>query len=68
MKSRYFDHRLGFYSEDNMNFNPINYKTETPKANIPRWRLEKKNKNSSISEPILKILSIHQNTLHLEII
>ena len=58
MKSRSFDHRIGFFSADYMNFNPINYKAETPKANISRWRLEKKNKNQLISNPVKPITFI----------
>ncbi|WP_417445285.1 zinc-dependent metalloprotease [Joostella sp.] len=58
MKSRPFDHRMGFFSADNMSFNTINYKAETPKANIARWRLEKKNKGASISEPVKPITFI----------
>tara|TARA_R110002033_G_scaffold154167_2_gene190598 strand:+ start:5502 stop:7817 length:2316 start_codon:yes stop_codon:yes gene_type:complete len=63
MKSRPFDHRMGFSSEDFMNFNAINFKAETPKANIARWRLEKKNKGRSISDPVKPITFILSNTI-----
>ncbi|WP_299780519.1 zinc-dependent metalloprotease [uncultured Formosa sp.] len=63
MKSRAFDHRMGFFSEDIMNFNPINYKAETPKANIGRWRLEKKYKDSVISDPVKPITFLLSNAI-----
>ncbi|WP_103192135.1 zinc-dependent metalloprotease [Formosa algae] len=63
MKSRLFNHRMGFSSEDIMRFNPINYKAETPKANIGRWRLEKKYKDSALSDPVKPITFILSNDI-----
>ncbi|GGK22039.1 hypothetical protein GCM10007962_15250 [Yeosuana aromativorans] len=63
MKSRPFDHRMGFFSADNMSFNTINYRAETPKANILRWRLEKKYKDRSISDPVKPITFILPNSI-----
>ncbi|REE07797.1 uncharacterized protein DUF5117 [Winogradskyella pacifica] len=54
MKARLFDHRMGFYSEDN--YSEINAFPRTKKASITRWRMEKKHKNKKISEPINPIV------------
>lgn len=55
MTPRFFDHRMGFSSEDQSSSSTINYKPESPLANITRWRLEKKDSDLAMSEPIKPI-------------
>ncbi|MCK0159047.1 zinc-dependent metalloprotease [Allomuricauda sp. F6463D] len=49
MKSRRFDYRMGFFDDaiDQIHFDLIN-----KKANITRWRLEKKFKDQEVSVPV----------------
>lgn len=53
MISREFDHRMGFFAEDENSF--INHFPRHAKACIARWRLEKPNSNKVISKPIQPI-------------
>lgn len=54
MESRLSDNRMGYKYEDE--YSVINHTAETFIGNIARWRLEKKNKNATISEPIKPIV------------
>lgn len=54
MMSRLFDHRMGFKNEDENG--TISYYQKTSKASIMRWRLVKKDKNKTLSEPIKPIV------------
>lgn len=49
MRPRLFDHRMGFATEDL-------YETTPSIGSIMRWRLEKKHKDSLISEPVRPII------------
>lgn len=49
MTSRGFDHRMGFFAEDENSF--INHYPKHAKGSIARWRLEKRHRNNSVSEP-----------------
>lgn len=49
MSFRRFDHRMGFFAEDENSF--INHFPKQAKASIARWRLEKQDNNSDISIP-----------------
>lgn len=53
MRPRLFDHRIGYFIEDELS--AINHFPKHAKASISRWRLEKKYKNKQISEPITAI-------------
>ncbi|WP_161496095.1 zinc-dependent metalloprotease [Zobellia sp. OII3] len=53
MKPRRFDYRMGFFCEDVKS--PINHMTKSAKANISRWRLEKKYPDRPLSIPIQSI-------------
>src|SRR5690606_11834569 len=55
MKARAYDHRMGFFPETKSRTNFRGSKAENTVANITRWRLEKKNKNKSISIPVKPI-------------
>lgn len=52
MKGRAFDYRMGFNNE---RINDIPYASHNSKANISRWRLEKKHKDQEVSEPVVPI-------------
>ncbi|MBX7170582.1 MAG: zinc-dependent metalloprotease [Pyrinomonadaceae bacterium] len=55
MMPRLFDERVGYFSTSNMN-----YGLDTQKASertfITRWRLEKKDPNAAVSEPVKQIV------------
>ncbi|TXG39573.1 zinc-dependent metalloprotease [Seonamhaeicola maritimus] len=55
MKPRKFDYRMGFFNEEK---NSISHGMKNTKANIIRWRIEKRNKNKKISVPIKPITFI----------
>ncbi|MHA7944925.1 zinc-dependent metalloprotease [Formosa sp. 3Alg 14/1] len=54
MVPRLFDYRMGFDVEDNSTF--IQDKALHNRANITRWRLEKKYPNKALSVPVLPII------------
>ena len=54
MEPRLFDHRMGYFCEDQ--YSAINAYPKHAKASIMRWRLEKKHKNKKVSEPIEPIV------------
>lgn len=57
MNARRYDYRMGFYDEF---FTAHNYGTENRKANITKWRLQKRNNTKEIdvpTDPITFILS-----------
>ena len=53
MAPRLFDYRMGYSVEDENSF--INHSPKSEKASITRWRLEKKDKDKKISDPIKPI-------------
>lgn len=53
MDPRKFDHRMGFFAEDENSF--INHFPRHAQASIARWRLEKRNSDKVISKPIRPI-------------
>ncbi|WP_185956521.1 zinc-dependent metalloprotease [Changchengzhania lutea] len=53
MKPRLFDHRIGYFIEDELS--PINHFPKHAKASISRWHLEKKDANKKISVPVKPI-------------
>ncbi|MFI1770566.1 zinc-dependent metalloprotease [Thalassobellus citreus] len=53
MRPRLFDHRMGYFAEDELS--AINHFPKYAKASISRWRLEKKDKSKEVSEPITPI-------------
>ncbi len=55
MEARRFDYRMGFFNEEKSS---ISYDTKNSIASITRWRLEKRDKNKSISVPIKPITFI----------
>lgn len=54
MEPRLFDHRMGYFCEDQ--FSAINAYPKSAKASIMRWHLEKKHKDKKVSEPIKPIV------------
>lgn len=52
MEARRFDYRMGFYDEETSR---IHFHMRNSRANINRWRLEKKYKNQEVSVPIKPI-------------
>ena len=54
MEPRLFDHRMGYFCEDQ--YSAINAYPKYAMASIMRWRLEKKHKNRKVSEPIEPIV------------
>jgi len=52
MKARRFDYRMGFYDEETSR---IHFHMRNSRANIARWRLEKKYKDQKVSVPIKPI-------------
>lgn len=54
MRPRLFDHRMGFFCEDE--YSDINQNPITEVASIMRWRLEKKYQDRAVSEPVHPIL------------
>lgn len=61
MESRLFDHRTGYFCEDQ--YSAINAYPKHAKASIMRWRLEKKHKNKKVSEPIKPIVFYFDPTM-----
>lgn len=55
MKARRFDYRMGFYDEETSR---IHFHMRNSRANIARWRLEKKYKDQKVSVPIKPITFI----------
>lgn len=51
MRPRLFDHRMGYYLEDVWDAK----RTDNYKAAIMRWRMEKKDPMSALSEPVIPI-------------
>ncbi|MDR3702952.1 MAG: zinc-dependent metalloprotease [Candidatus Sulfopaludibacter sp.] len=51
MTPRLFDNRVGYFTTNTMDFSRNEYKTETTRY-IARWRLEKKDPNAAVSEPV----------------
>ncbi|RYC50356.1 zinc-dependent metalloprotease [Flagellimonas olearia] len=51
MRPRLFDHRMGYYLEDVWDAQ----RTDNYKAAIMRWRMEKKDPMSTLSEPVIPI-------------
>ncbi len=50
MKPRLFDHRMGFFRETDIGLHDM------VRAAIQRWRLEKKDKNQALSDPVKPIV------------
>ena len=61
MEPRLFDHRMGYFCEDQ--YSAINAYPKHAKASIMRWRLEKKHKNKKVSEPIKPIVFYFDPTM-----
>lgn len=61
MEPRLFDHRMGYFCEDQ--YSAINAYPKHAKASIMRWRLEKKHKNKKVSEPIEPIVFYFDPTM-----
>jgi hypothetical protein len=55
MTPRLFDNRVGYFTTSTMDFSRNEYKTEQTRY-IARWRLEKKDPNAAISEPVKPIV------------
>ncbi|WP_262693704.1 zinc-dependent metalloprotease [Kordiimonas aquimaris] len=55
MKPRHYNHRVGFFDDRYTDYNGIKNKVET-KRYINRWRLEKKDPNAAVSEPVKPIV------------
>ncbi len=51
MTPRLFDNRVGYFTTSTMDFSRNEYKAETTRY-IARWRLEKKDPNAAVSEPV----------------
>jgi hypothetical protein len=51
MTPRLFDNRVGYFTTNTMDYSRNEYKTETTRY-IARWRLEKKDPNAAVSEPV----------------
>ncbi|HXA50789.1 MAG TPA: DUF5117 domain-containing protein, partial [Candidatus Acidoferrum sp.] len=55
MMARLFDERVGYFTTTTEDFSRNEYKTERTRY-IARWRLEKKDPNAAISEPVKPIV------------
>src|SRR5258708_4149136 len=55
MMARLFDERVGYFTTSTMDYSRNEYKTERTRV-IARWRLEKKDPNAAISEPVKPIV------------
>ena len=55
MMPRLFDERVGYFTTNMMDYSRNEYKTETTRY-IARWRLEKKDPNAALSEPVKPIV------------
>ncbi len=55
MTPRLFDERVGYFTTTMMDYSRNEYKTETTRY-IARWRLEKKDPNAALSEPVKPIV------------
>jgi hypothetical protein len=55
MMPRLFDNRVGYFTTSTMDYSRNEYKTEQTRY-IARWRLEKKDPNAAVSEPIKPIV------------
>ena len=55
MMPRLFDERVGYFTTNTMDYSRNEYKTETTRY-IARWRLEKKDPNAAVSEPVKPIV------------
>ncbi len=55
MTPRLFDERVGYFTTAMMDYSRNEYKTETTRY-IARWRLEKKDPNAAVSEPVKPIV------------
>jgi hypothetical protein len=55
MMPRMFDERVGYFTTNTMDYSRNEYKTERTRY-IARWRLEKKDPNAAISEPVKPIV------------
>jgi hypothetical protein len=55
MMARLFDERVGYFTTSTMDYSRNEYKTERTRF-IARWRLEKKDPNAAISEPVQPII------------
>lgn len=54
MDPRPFDHRMGYFYENQ--YSVLNHQPRTEKGSITRWRLEKKHKDKTLSEPVKPIV------------
>jgi hypothetical protein len=52
---RLFDERVGYFTTSTMDYSRAEYKTERTRY-IARWRLEKKDPNAAVSEPVQPIV------------
>jgi hypothetical protein len=55
MMARLFDERVGYFTTTTQDFSRNEYKTERTRY-IARWRLEKKDPNAAVSEPVQPIV------------
>ena len=55
MMARLFDERVGYFTTTTQDFSRNEYKTERTRY-IARWRLEKKDPNAAVSEPVKPIV------------
>jgi Met-zincin/Domain of unknown function (DUF5117)/Domain of unknown function (DUF5118) len=55
MMARLFDERVGYFTTSTMDYSRSEYKTERTRY-IARWRLEKKDPNAAVSEPVKPIV------------
>lgn len=55
MMPRLFDERVGYFSIDNMDYGRDEHRAQ-PRTYITRWRLEKKDPNAAMSEPVKPIV------------
>lgn len=55
MMPRLFDERVGYFSTSNLNYG-LDKQKATERTFITRWRLEKKDPNAAISEPVKPIV------------
>ena len=55
MQPRLFDERVGYFTTSTMDYSRNEYKSERTRY-IARWRLEKKDPNAAVSEPIRPIV------------
>jgi hypothetical protein len=55
MTPRLFDNRVGYFTTNTMDYSRNEYKTETTRY-IARWRLEKKDPNAAVSEPVKPLI------------